>query len=282
MKLVKTLVVGVMMLALQACSIDTVPPAHKGKILSGSGYSENVLESGKYYPWWWESIVLLDTSTQIFSERINVKSQDQLDVPFTVNFRTRISGSDKVINGMFNDIKHENYMISLTQVYNVYGRNVVTNASRSVMGKYKATEIAVNFDKINSEIQKEVTSRMDNSPLEVSDVTLADVAYPTLITEAVEKQHERELAIKTEQNEQAIRMVKKENEMKLAEADYEIRMVNAKAIRDENKITAEGLNPTLLQYRNLEVLEKMAASDNKVFIPYSAMKEVGVSNTMYK
>ena len=64
------------------------------------------------------------------------------------------------------------------------------------------------------------------------------------------------MAIQTEVNDQAVKMVQKENELKLALADYEIRMTKARAIRDENKTTAEGLNPILLQYRQIEMMEK--------------------------
>ena len=227
-------------------------------------------------------MVILDTSTRMITERITVKMSDNLDLPFELHFRTRIHGSDNTINAMFNDITHEDYRVSLDRVYLVYGKNVVSNAARTVMSKYRVDEVAVNFEKINNDIHTEIKKRMVGNPLEVSDVTLAKISYPPIITEAVEKQQERELAIVTEKNQQAIEMLKKQNELELASADYQIRIKRAEAIRDENKITSDGLNPVLLQYRNLEVLEKMAESENKVFVPYSALKEVGVSNTMFK
>lgn len=282
MKKVFAVVMLAAVMALSACSRETVPPAAKGKILSTSGYSVDVKETGKYWLYWWEQLVVLDTSTQMISENINVKMSDNLDLPFQLHFRTRIHGNDKVINAMFNDITHENYVVSLGKVYQVYGRNVVTNAARSVMSKYKVAEVAVNFEKINADIYSEITKRMVGSPLEVSDVTLANISYPDIITQAVEKQQEREMAIVTEKNQQAIEMLKKENQLKLADADYKIRVKKAEAIRDENKITSEGLNQTLLQYRNLEVMEKMAESSNKVFVPYSALRETGVNNQMFK
>lgn len=282
MKKVFAVVMLAAVMALSACSRETVPPAAKGKILSTSGYSVDVKETGKYWLYWWEQLVVLDTSTQMISENINVKMSDNLDLPFQLHFRTRIHGNDKVINAMFNDITHENYLVSLGKVYQVYGRNVVTNAARSVMSKYKVAEVAINFEKINADIYLEITKRMVGSPLEVSDVTLANISYPDIITQAVEKQQEREMAIVTEKNQQAIEMLKKENQLKLADADYKIRVKKAEAIRDENKITSEGLNQTLLQYRNLEVMEKMAESSNKVFVPYSALRETGVNNQMFK
>lgn len=267
---------------LAGCEVSTVPPAAKGKILSSSGYSADVKETGKYWLFGFKNMVILDTSTRMISENINVKMSDNLDLPFQLHFRTRIQGDDKTINAMFNDITHDDYQVSLDKVYQVYGRNVVTNAARSVMSKYKVAEVAVNFEKINNDIYAEINKRMVGSPLEVSDVTLANISYPPVITQAVEKQQERELAIVTEKNQQAIEMLKKENQLKLADADYAIRVKKAEAVREENRITSEGLSTTLLHYRNLEVMEKLADSQNKVFVPYQALGEVGVSNAMFK
>jgi hypothetical protein len=122
---------------------------------------------------------------------------------------------------------------------------------------------------------------MVNSPLEVSNITLANIQYPDVIVKAIEAQQERKLAIETEANNQAVEMVKKENELKLAQADYEIRMTKAKALRDENKTTAEGLNSMLLEYRRLEVLESMTKNNNAVFVPYEGLGSSGVSNRMF-
>lgn len=280
LKMSATILAAAIMLT--GCEVSTVPPAAKGKILSSSGYSADVKETGKYWLFGFKNMVILDTSTRMISENINVKMSDNLDLPFQLHFRTRIQGDDKTINAMFNDITHDDYRVSLNKVYQVYGRNVVTNAARSVMSKYKVAEVAANFEKINNDIYAEINKRMVGSPLEVSDVTLANISYPPVITQAVEKQQERELAIVTEKNQQAIEMLKKENQLKLADADYAIRVKKAEAVREENRITSEGLNTTLLHYRNLEVMEKLAESENKVFVPYQALGEVGVSNTMFK
>lgn len=280
LKMTASILAAAIMLA--GCEVSTVPPAAKGKILSSSGYSADVKETGKYWLFGFKNMVILDTSTRMISENINVKMSDNLDLPFQLHFRTRIQGDDKTINAMFNDITHVDYQVSLDKVYQVYGRNVVTNAARSVMSKYKVAEVAVNFEKINNDIYAEINKRMVGSPLEVSDVTLANISYPPVITQAVEKQQERELAIVTEKNQQAIEMLKKENQLKLADADYAIRVKKAEAVREENRITSEGLSTTLLHYRNLEVMEKLAESQNKVFVPYQALGEVGVSNTMFK
>ena len=258
-----------------------MPPASKGKILSTTGYSADVKETGKYLLWGRDEMVVLDTSTQIMAESVSVKMQDNMTLDFQVRFRTRIAGNDKVINAMFNDITHENYVVALPRVYSVYGKDVVQSVARSVVGKYKTEDVGVNFDQITADLHAELVKRMVNSPLEVSNITLANIQYPDVIVKAIEAQQERKLAIETEANNQAVEMVKKENELKLAQADYEIRMTKAKALRDENKTTAEGLNSMLLEYRRLEVLESMTKNNNAVFVPYEGLGSSGVSNRMF-
>lgn len=278
---VKIIATGLLFTMLTGCGFYTVPPASKGKILSTSGYSVDVKETGKYLLWGRDSMVVLDTSTQVMSEPIAVKMQDSMTLQFQVRFRTRIAGNDKVINAMFNDITHEDYRVSLQKVYGVYGKDVVQSVARSVVGKYNTEEVAANFDKITQDLHKELSARMQGSPLEVSNITLADIDYPEVIDKAIEAQQERKLAIETESNQQAIEMVKKTNELTLAKADYEIRMTKAQALRDENKTTAEGLNSMLLEYRRLEVLESMTKNSNAVFVPYEGLGNSGVSNRMF-
>lgn len=280
-KLTAITAIAAMCLIVSACGRVTVPPASKGKILSGSGYSVDVKEPGKYWLPWWHSMVVLDTSTQTMAEKVTVKMKDDLELTFHVNFRTRINGSEKVINAMFNDIRHQNYQVTLPMVYQVYGRDVVQNSSRSVVSKYLTKDVSRNYDRLNEELFEHLTISLANSPLDISNVNIGNIQWPKVITDAIETQQERELAIETERNEQAVRKIVKDNELEMAKADYAIRMKNAEAIRDENRITAEGMNPMLLEYRRLEVLEKMAENKNAVFVPYEGLTSPGLQNRMY-
>lgn len=268
-------------LALTGCGYYTVPPAMKGKILSTSGYSADVKETGKYLLFGRDEMVLLDTSTQTYGEPVEVKMTDNLNLRFDVRFRTRINGSDQVINNMFNDIRHENYQVTLPMVYKVYGRDVVQAVARSVVGKYGTEEVAANFDKISVDLATELRERLKNSPLEMSNITLGNLDYPKTIDDAYAAQGERRLAIETEANNQAVEMVKKTNQLRLAEANYAIEKKKAETLRDTNDITAAGLSPALLAYRALEVQEKMAENKAAVFVPYESLGSSGLNNRIY-
>lgn len=266
---------------LTGCSFETIPPAYKGKILTTTGYNPEILEPGKLTTWGRDKLILLETGTRTVTETITVKMEDKLDLTFDVRMRTRIGGSDKALNGMFNDIQVKDSTVSLPQIYAVYGLDVVQSTSRSIVGKYKTEDVGANFDKITSELQERLVKNMANSPLEVSNVTLGNLQYPKVITDAIEKQSERKLAIETETNQQAIETVKRENQLKLAQLDQDVELTKARTLRDANQITANGLSPLLLQYRALDVQSEMAKNNNAVFVPYEALGTSGLSNRVF-
>jgi regulator of protease activity HflC (stomatin/prohibitin superfamily) len=284
MKMMKRLAFGLMAaaaLALTGCGYATVPPAMKGKVLTTSGYSADVKETGKYLLWGRDEMVLLDTSTQTYGEPVEVKMTDNLNLKFDVRFRTRIAGGQDVINAMFNDIVAQNNAVTLPMVYKVYGRDVVQSVARSVVGKYGTEEVAANFDKITADLATQLKEKLKNSPLEMSNITLGNLDYPTTIDEAYAAQGAKRLAIETEANNQAVEMVKKTNALKLAEANYAIEVKKAETLRDTNALTAAGLSPALLAYRALEVQEKMAENKSAVFVPYDALNTTGVNNRIF-
>lgn len=268
-------------IGLSGCSREVVEPGMAGKVLSTAGYSADLKQPGKYWMWWSENMVLLDLTTQSLTENLSVKMADDLTLNFQVRARVRIRNDERIITTMFNDIRHQNYRVDLPMVYGVYGRDIVQNTARSVISKYRIKEVANNFERINQELQTSLVERMKTSPIEMSNVTIGSIEYPKVITEAIEAQMERELQIQTEKNQQAILMTKKQNEAELAKKNYEIEMIKAKTIRDANEVTAQGLNPILIQYRQLEVMEKMAENNNAVFVPYESLTNTGLQNRMF-
>lgn len=266
---------------LTGCSPTIIPPAFKGKILTTSGYNVEILEPSKINVWGRDELVLVETGMRTVSETMVVKMKDKLDLTFEVRFRTRVAGSEAVLNSMFNDLTVTRNTVTLDQVYGIYGRDVVQQVSRSVVGKYRTEEVPENFDAITQELARSLTAAMANSPLEVSNFTLAGLQYPPTITQAIEKQSERLLAIDTETNQQAIETVKRTNSLILAQMDQEVELTRARTLRDANKITEAGLSDALIRYRALDVQMKQAENGNAVFVPYEAMGTSGMSNRIF-
>tara|TARA_B100000929_G_scaffold108179_1_gene85692 strand:- start:900 stop:1778 length:879 start_codon:yes stop_codon:yes gene_type:complete len=273
-------------LFITACSPVTVPPAHKGKFLTPSGYQPEVLEPGKYWEGFREDTVLIETGTDVYKERVIVKLEDKLSLTIEVRFRGRISGDEKVLNAMFNDITTTDIdTISFSMIYGIYGRDVVRETVRKVVSQYNVDEVHLNYARLGDEITAALQEPLSRSPIDLSEFSIGDIDYPDVVNKAIEAAEERRLAITREEAQAEIDMTKKRNEQRLAEADYKVRMTKAKAIRDENLIIGEGVTPQLLELKRLEVAEKLAEGSNeasKVFLPVEALSSTGANVEMFR
>lgn len=282
MNLIKVGVVAIMLSMAAGCSFESVPPASKGKILTTAGYSPDVLEPGKYTLWGRDQMVILQTNTNIYKERVDIVLADKLTLKADIRFRGRIAGNSAVLNSMFNDIvAGDDRTIAFDEVYGIYGKMIVRNKTREIISQYSVEDVHKNYSRLSKEISTALVEAFKSTPLEISDVALGQIEYPKVVNEAINAAKERELAIKKEQAQAEIELTKKKNERLLAEADYQIEITKAKAVRDKNKIIGQGVTKELLQLRALEVQEKMAENDNAVFMPFEAMNSVGAQVRMY-
>jgi regulator of protease activity HflC (stomatin/prohibitin superfamily) len=283
MKTIK-LIAAFAILALSVGCTQQVPPAHLGKVLTPSGYSPDVYPPSRvsgFGPFSRDTLILLETGTQVKSERMKVIMADKLTLIADVKFRTRIAGNQKAINAMFNDIVPVEDRVTLNSVYAIYGKMLVRNKGREILSSYTVEDVHKNYARISSEIHNAMTDAFAGIPLEISDVALGNIQYPAVVTAAVEKAAERKMAIEQEKNQALIDMVKKQNAEKLAQADYRIEMIKAKTLRDANKTIGDGVTPMLIQYKALEVQAKMAENKNAVFMPYDALGSIGAQTRMY-
>jgi regulator of protease activity HflC (stomatin/prohibitin superfamily) len=282
MKLSKYALLATLVLGMTGCGFYTVPPASKGKILTTSGYQPEVLNPGKYTLYGRDSLVTLDTSTKVYSEIVDVVLSDKLTLKVDVRFAGRIAGTPSVINTMFNDIvAGEDKQINFNEVYAVYGRMIVRNKTREIISEYNVDEVHSNYKRISAQIAESIAVAFVTTPLEISNIAIGSIVYPSIVTASIEANEERRLGIEKEEAQAAIDIVKKKNERLLAEADYQIEMIKAEAIRDKNKIIGEGVTPELLKLRALEVQEKMASNKAAVFMPYEAFTSIGAQNRIY-
>jgi len=279
----KLLLASVVTIAISGCSFEYVPPATKGKVLTTSGYNPETLPPGKYTLWGRDKLILLKTNTNTYKEQVKVILQDKLSLMVDVRFRGRISGTDSVVNSMFNDIAAgSDSVVEFNEVYSIYGKMVVRNKVREIISQYTVEDVHKNYSRLSKEIGKAIVIGLKGTPLEVSDVSLGDIEYPKVVTDAVEAAKERDLAIKKEEAQSKINLTKKKNERLLAEADYQIQITKAKAVRDSNKIMGENLTPALLTLKNIEMLKSLSGNANAVYLPYEALDTTGASVKMFK
>jgi len=270
-------------LVVSACSFETVPPAHKGKILTTAGYKPELVPPSKLTLWGRDRLILVETATNVFKEKMTVLMSDRLELTFDVRGRMRLSNDDKVIHAMFNDVvPNENSMVTTGMVYAKYGQMLVRNKAREVLSVYSIEDVHKKYAELSKQIYDELTESFKGTPLSVSDVAIGQIKFPQVVTTAVESQKEREIAVGRERAQVEIELTKKRGEEQLAEASYRIRMIKAKTIRDENRTISESVTSEYLAYRKLEVMEMMAESGSTVFMPFEATGTTAAQIRMFQ
>jgi len=290
MKKLFTAVVLTLVAVLSGCS-EPVPPAHVGKVLSSSGYTPDVHPPGRvggFGPFSRSKLVLLETGTKTMKETMTVMLSDKVKLKFDIRFRTRIAGSDAVINSMFNDITPVDGRVTLEQVYSTYGRMIIRNKSREVMNDYAVDEVHVNYDRISAEMAKAITEGFAGVPLAMSDVALGNIAWPEVVTAAVNATAQARAEVAKIEADKAKEIADAKAREAIAEANYNAELVEARTIRDYNKTVASGISENFLRFKALKVQEQMIKQmqanpqGNTIYMPYDAMGTMGAQMRMYQ
>ena len=259
-KLVTNLVIGLMALTFTGC-YESVPQGTVGKILGKSGFQPEVYPPSRvwindFLPGNYDKLVLIETTTKKFSEPITVLLSDKLSLSADILFRCRITTNEKDLNALFNDIKVDTDIISTDKVYDVYGKMLVANSARDIMSKYNVEEINKNYGRITNELYIAIAEKLKGLPIEISDVTLGNIQYPKIVTQAIEQAKEKQMAIEKEEAQVQIELTKARGAEEIAKANYNIKMLEAKRIRDYDIMIAQGITPSTLKLRELELREK--------------------------
>jgi len=253
---------------------QTIPAGYVGKILTTTGFEPEVYPPSRVtMPFFGMSrLILVETTTQKFNEPIKVLLRDKLTLTAEIVFRGRITQNKKVLNSIFNDMKINNDEILTKDVYFTYGKMVILNTAREVISKYNVDEVNKNYGRITKELFNEIQPKLVGLPIDISDVTIGNIEYPKIVTEAIEKAKERRMAIEQEQAQVQIELTKAKGKEQIARAEYRIKMLEAKRQHDYNKMLSESLTPRIIKARELEIREKLvdAIKENKnvIYMPH--------------
>lgn len=259
-KIVKYLLSTVLVALMFAGCSEQVPQGHVGKILTKNGFAPEVFPPSKVWvdngvfsinP---DKLILVETTTKKYNEPITVLLSDKLELHAEVVFRCRINSDDaRILNTIFNDIKLDDAVITTDEVYNIYAKMIILNTARSVISKYNVDEVNQNYERITIELYQAVKPKLENLPIEISDITIGNVRYPASVTAAIEKANERRMLITQEEANVQIALTKAKGQEEVAKASYNIKMLEAKQTKDYNQMISSGLTKELLELKQLEL-----------------------------
>jgi len=283
----KLLTLTALVLLMSACSYETVPQGTKGKVLDRQGFHPEVYTPSRVEVGWHGKLILVDTTTKTVNEVVTVRMKDNMDLIANVRFRLKMGTNPKSLDAVFNAIRPNGNMITTQQLYLAYGKMIVNKVVREVLSDYKISDVQPNFKRISAKIYTHILEDFKPTPLVISDVALGKLTYPKIIDDAILAAASRTLAIKKAEANVLVKMKEMEGQERVADAQYRIKMKEAKRIRDFNKMIANGVTPSLLKLREIEVQQALVEAISKndvttIFIPYGSTNSPGAQMRMFQ
>ena len=262
-----------------------VPPAHVGKVLTKDGYKPQDVAPSRFRLdvcfAYCDSLILLEMADRSKTEKFKLfMPKDQLNMSFDV--RMTVSVNPARTEEIYSKIAPLNGKISFDNIYNTYAKPIIRDEVRQIMAEYSINQVASSREKISAELYNKVSKSLEGSALSVTRFGLADVQFPDIITKAKEAAAERREQIDREKAQFEIQKVQLERALEEAKMTRAIEREKAEATREVNDILAKSVTDKFLSYRSLEVLEKMADSENKVFVPIEALGSIGLQQSVFK
>jgi len=256
-KIVLYIMLALSVIMMSGCN-EQVPAGYVGKIMGKNGWQSEVYPPSKV---WlanniWninhEKLFLVQTTTQKFVQPIKVLLKDKLTLNAEIVFRGRITQNKKILNALFNDMPMNDNVVHTAEVYNTYGKMIVLNTARDVISQYTVDDVNKNYERITVELYQALVPKLKGLPIDISDVTIGHIEYPKIVTEAIEKAKQRQMAIQQEKAQVQIEVTRAKGREQVALANYKVKMLEAKQIRDFNKMIASGLTPSLIELKKIE------------------------------
>lgn len=231
--------------ALSGCA--TVKPGYHSmqwKPLGKGLQTEKIYKDGIVWLWPWNGLVNYNLQWQTYSEDIAILTMDELHINISVSVTLR-------------PIADEIAQLEL-EVGSSYYQSIIQpefiSLTRFVFSGYNYAIVSPKSPEIESFVHEKLVEYVKGKHLEIDNVTINHIVYPKVVTAAVD----RKLAV-----EQDIQQ--KDYEIEIAEKQAEIQRILARGQRDAQKIIAEGLTKLYLQYKALEVQDKLTTSPNTKF-----------------
>ncbi len=261
-------------LTLIGCT-DAVDPGHLGICRDSNGFmGKEILTPGRHAcNGVHKQMHQIETRDSRQTISINVLAKDKLNMSFDVSMLVSVNSKDpKLVQKMFSNISHDR-VISVQNVFDTYAKNLVDQEVRKVISKYETTEISDKRAQIIDEIRASVHEAMQNTVMDVKDITINNMDFPAVVTKAQEIKKTREVEIQTEEAEQKKKLIAAKNSLEIAEIQAAKQLVEAKAMADSNKVLSNSITPEYLEYKRIEAMREMAKKGDLIMMPYGSKTE---------
>ena len=266
---------------------EVVNQGEVGKILTSQGFQPEILTPGAYricgiidelFLKCYNKLIILETVEKTITEQpITIRMKDNLNLKVNyLRVRIKPKTDEKILNVLFNEVKAKNGKITVNDLYNIYGKLIVTRDVREILSQYTIDEVRLNYKRITNEIYKKINNDFKNLPIKLLDLSIGKLEFPKIYNQAIELSKQKEIEIKKAEAETIIKIQKMKGEEEIAKARYKIKMLEARRISDYNKMIGKSVTPQLIELRKLEVQEELVknlnGNKNVVYMPLPMMQ----------
>jgi len=207
----------------------------------------------------WASTIEWRTRLKSFNQKIDARTNDDMKITIEINIWWAVQ-PDK-LNLLYAKVA-KNYA-ALEEGFVIPG---IRSALRDEIAKVDYRELNSNRDKYATIITKYVGDHLSSKYIIIDRINIKNVIPPASVNASIEDK------LKAKQDAE-----KAKHRLTLAKREAQIRREEAKGISDAQKIIQEQLSPIYVQYEGIQMMKKLAGSQNTtfIFIPASS-KGAGV------
>ncbi len=257
-----------------------VPTAHKGKVLTTAGLAPEVRPPSTFrlpYDFWGNNpteLILVEASDeQKETSMIVWMPEDKMNLDLSWRGVFSIASDDKAVDQVYGRVsakplegKEDVMIIDFDDIYKIYGDWVVNATGRTVATKYTIEYVLSHREEVSEEGRRAVEAHLAGTPVKVVSFGLSRIQPPTLIIEAQQKTKEREVAIEQAKADRLVKLKEAESALEVARKQQQVDLLHADTQRQVGLKLTSGVNKAFVQQRLLVILEKLAVSNDRIFI----------------
>ncbi len=282
------LVLTLLTLAAIGCATTVdIPPAHIGKIQTAEGLQDSVIPPSKIRltnmclacP----TLVLAEASDQPMSEDMTIfMPQDQLNLTIQVRCTLTISNEAKNVDQIFARIPQvptedsRDSLIDFGVVYATYGRNLFIETVRGYLTQQTIEQVMNNQAAVSEALTILVRDALKQTPIQLKQFGFTNLQPPAIVVKAQEERKQREIAIERAKADKLVSLEQAEAAREVAIKQQEVDLIEAETQALVNERLAQAVSGPFVLQRYLQFLNKMAESDNAVFIPFEVLQNPGL------
>ena len=245
MKRIKNLMVIVLVVPLLCCCA-IIKPGEVGVKRKLGKLSDKVLEQGAhFYNPFVTRVVKTPTRTVNLEVNLSIPSKEGLNIGSQISILYKVN--KERVPYLIEDIGSN---------YEEIIRNVFRSASADICSQYMAKDMhSGNRAEIEKEIANTMNKTLGDRGIAIESVLLKSIQLPPGLYGSIENRMEAE--------QEALRMQYVLEQEKL---EAERKVIEAKGVRDAQKILSEGLSENIIKLRSIEAFQKLSSSDNAKII----------------